>query len=127
LEVVQNIATCGMNCNFCMAFLRKKNKCEGCKTSDAGKPISILKCKIRSCEKQNSEFCYTCSDFPCKSIKHIDKRYRTKYNMSMIENLEYIKEFGVSLFVTKERERWKCAKCGGPISIHKGGCLKCAY
>lgn len=36
----------------------------------------------------------------------MDKRYRTKYHMSMIENLDYIKEFGMEKFLTKEGGKW---------------------
>ena len=37
-------------------------------------------------------YCYECDGFPCARVKRLDKRYRTKYEMSMIENLEYIRD-----------------------------------
>jgi len=55
----------------------------------------------------------------------LDKRYRTKYHMSMIENLDYIKEFGMENFLTNEGAKWNCAKCGGAICCHNGLCLNC--
>ena len=36
------IAPCGMNCNICMAYLREKNKCPGCREIDINKSIKIL-------------------------------------------------------------------------------------
>ncbi len=51
--------------------------------------------------------------------------YRTKYNMSMIENLEYIRENGLEIFVDKEKKRWACDGCGGTICVHRGFCLYC--
>ena len=119
------IAPCGMNCTLCMAYLRVKNKCSCCRSSNEGKSISILRCKIRNCEKLNSEFCYTCQEYPCKNVKHIDKRYRTKYNMSMIQNLEYIRDKGISAFITSQKAKWTCPKCGGTICVHKGYCISC--
>ena len=32
------------------------------------------------------------SDFPCRRLKELDKRYHTRYHMSIIDNLNYIKE-----------------------------------
>jgi hypothetical protein len=37
-------------------------------------------------------YCYECDEFPCARVKRLDKRYRTKYEMGMIENLEYIRD-----------------------------------
>jgi uncharacterized OB-fold protein len=66
-----------------------------------------------------------CAQFPCARIKHIDKRYRTKYGMSMIENLETIQSLGMNAFVKQERSRWECSKCGGILCAHRDVCLNC--
>ncbi len=119
------ISPCGMNCGICMAYLREKNKCSGCRGSEKDKTVSRLECKIKKCDKLNSKFCFYCEEFPCKKIKHIDKRYRIKYNMSMIENLMNIKNSGIRKFLKNEKIRWACPKCGGTICVHKGICFKC--
>jgi hypothetical protein len=119
----QLIAPCGINCGICYAFLREKNYCSGCRGSDEGKAVSILRCKIRTCDKR-SKFC-DCSDIPCDKLKHLDKRYRNRYHISMIENLSKIKEKGVREFVKGEESRWKCPDCRGVICVHKGYCLGC--
>jgi hypothetical protein len=111
-----------------MAYLREKNKCPGCYAEDTEKAISVLKCIIKKCQtiRQNqSGFCYECAVYPCKRLKQLDKRYRTKYSMSMLENLEYIKEKGLHSFVEKENARWRCNKCGGVICVHRGYCFQC--
>ena len=101
------IAPCGMNCSICMAYLREKNKCPGCRGSDINKQKSVLKCRIKNCnERNNSGFCFSCDIFPCAKLKHLDKRYRTKYAMSMIENLEDIKKSGIRKFVIMEKNKW---------------------
>lgn len=117
-----------MNCGICMAYLREKNKCPGCRAEDINKAVTVIRCKIKNCEfikKGKEKFCFVCDNFPCKNLKHLDKRYRTKYNMSMIENLAYIKKFGIRKFVKKENKRWKCKKCQGVICVHRGYCLNC--
>lgn len=122
------IAPCGMNCGICVAYLRERNKCPGCRGPDENKPVTRWKCKIKTCttfQNDNMQFCFECKDFPCKRLKTLDKRYRTKYSMSMIENLENINKLGIARFLENESKRWKCVKCGGTICVHRGYCYSC--
>jgi hypothetical protein len=124
----QLIAPCGMNCGICMAYLRDKNVCKGCWSNNGDKSKSCANCIIKNCEllqKTDSKFCCECANFPCTRLKQLDKRYRLKYKMSMIENLNYIAKFGLENFAQKELIRWKCDTCGGTICVHHGFCLKC--
>lgn len=117
-----------MNCGLCLAYLRKRNHCPGCLGEDAGKSASCLKCIIKNCEnirQSRSGFCYECESYPCKRLKDLDKRYRTKYRMSMLENLEHIKANGLEAFIENEKVRWRCGRCGGVICVHRGYCLQC--
>lgn len=122
------IAPCGMNCGVCLAYLRDKRTCPGCRGDDANKPASCVRCIIKNCETVKaspSGFCCECPKLPCKRLKDLDKRYRTKYGMSMLENLEFIREHGLSAFVNKENERWRCRTCGGVICVHRHFCSTC--
>jgi hypothetical protein len=124
------IAACGMNCGLCIGYLREKNRCPGCNGDDAMKPGSCARCRIKLCdEKANREgaFCYECAKFPCVRLRNLDKRYRTKYGMSMMENLENIKKTGLERFVKTERKRWKCPECGGVICVHRPACIYCGW
>lgn len=122
------IAPCGMNCGICYAHLREKNRCPGCRSFDSSEPVSIARCKIRNCAGIKSgeiKYCHECVDFPCKALKALDKRYRTKYDMSEIDNLEYIRDNGIRKFMAKESARWSCHACGGVICVHKKSCHRC--
>ena len=122
------IAPCGMNCGVCLAYLREKRKCPGCHGEDDHKSASCIRCIIKNRETiklSQSKFCFDCKKYPCLRLKQLDKRYRTKYKMSMIKNLESIKEIGLSAFIKKENKRWHCLKCGGVICVHRGYCLHC--
>jgi hypothetical protein len=122
------IACCGMNCGICRGYLREKKKCPGCRGSNENKSLSCVNCKIKICNESNKnklKFCFECDKFPCQRIKQMDKRYRTRYNMSTIENLENIKKFGLREFVKNEKIRWTCSKCGGTICVHQGYCSNC--
>ncbi len=123
------IAPCGMNCAICLGFLREKNKCPGCRKMDAYKSSFGRKCIIRSCQilnKNKMKFCCDkCEKYPCQRLKNLDKRYRTKYEMSMIENLENIEKNGIRKFVKNEKKKWKCSKCGNILCVHRKFCLNC--
>jgi hypothetical protein len=55
----------------------------------------------------------------------MDKRYSTKYGMSLLENLATIQKHGIREFVRAERKHWACAACDGTIDIHRGCCSAC--
>lgn len=109
------IAPCGMNCGVCLHYLRAENKCPGCFTGRKvnGRPI---KCGRRLCKKRKGEFCFECDEFPCDSIKRLDERYRTKYGMSEIENLEFIKVHGIEKFIKQQEEKY--IKDGKVYCVH---------
>ncbi len=124
------IAPCGMNCAVCMGrLLRIENKCPGCRGENTNKPRHCIRCIIINCDnlrENNLIFCSDkCSKFPCARLKALDKRYRTKYHMSMLENLKNISEFGINSFIKSEITRWTCATCGGIICVHRGFCIDC--
>jgi hypothetical protein len=122
------IAPCGMNCGICKAYLLNKKKCPGCRRTDLNKSVTRVKCKIKTCvifQTSKAKYCYECEKFPCDNLKHLDERYRTKYNMSMVNNLENIKISGIRTFLTTEKEKWTCPECGGTICVHTDYCYIC--
>lgn len=122
------IAPCGMNCGICLGYLREKNKCPGCRGIDIDQPGYCLRCRIKNCErlrKTKPGFCFQCEKFPCARLKQLDKRYRTRYGMSMLENLEDIRRLGIRKFLANEKTRWACPECGGTICVHKHRCYSC--
>ena len=122
------IAPCGMNCGTCLAYLREKNKCPGCRILSDDKAISVKTCTVTKCiylAKTKSKFCYECEKYPCKRIKQLDKRYRTKYGTSFIENLLMIKENGIDYFLDFESKRRTCKNCGSTLCVHRDFCLTC--
>ncbi len=127
------IAPCGMNCALCIAYQAKQNDlkkqgfhrmyCDGCIPRGQG-------ClhMAGSCEKLANgqvRYCFECNAFPCKRLKALDKRYRTKYNMSMIENLIAIRDIGMDDFLRSQKEKWACPSCGGSVCCHTGLCVRC--
>ena len=124
------IAPCGMNCRLCRAYIRDKKACPGCRSGDSFKSKACVTCRIKNCEKiakGKAKYCFSCDNFPCARLKHLDKRYRTKYGMSMIDNLKNISKFGIRHFIRYEKESWTCPECGEIICVHKPQCISCGY
>ena len=119
------IAPCGMNCGLCYAFRRSRNRCPGCRVDDPRQPRTRVGCRIRNCRARRGEFCIGCAPFPCERLRHLDQRYRTKYGMSMLENLRRIETDGLRSFVVQEKVKWACPGCGATICVHKAFCLVC--
>jgi len=116
-----------MDCGVCMVFLRKKRRCAGCNVESPRKSNHCSVCKIRNCPEraEGSGFCFDCRKYPCVRLKQLDKRYRAKYSMSMIENLNGIRDSGLERFMESENSRWACPTCGNPVCVHNGKCYHC--
>src|SRR4030042_4450358 len=127
------IAPCGMNCGVCSGYLALSNDlkskgvkimyCAGCRPRD--KQCSFLKKRCKLLISGEIMYCHECADFPCANLQHIDERYRSRYRMSMVENLQFIREHGIKALLGKERSKWKCPECGGTICCHNGLCYSC--
>ena len=128
------VAPCGMNCGVCKAYLAysrgvpkqrgKVTHCAGC--LPRGKNCFIK----RGCEKllQNRvRFCFECEQMPCKNLERVDRRYRSRYNMSMVENLKELKAKGVEEFLKNQQAKYKCQACGDVVSVHDRKCYSCGY
>jgi hypothetical protein len=122
------IAPCGMNCGLCRGYVRAKNPCPGCGGDDGAKPGYCVTCRIKTCEHiagDASAFCFECESFPCARLRQLDKRYRTKYGMSMLDNLREIQEAGTEAFIAAEKRKWTCPDCGSLLCVHHPHCGHC--
>ncbi len=127
------IAPCGMNCAICVNYLAMKHElkkrgfqrsyCLGC--LPRGQNCLHMGDRCETLGKGLVRFCFECGEFPCKRLKALDMRYRTKYHMSMIENLRAIEERGAQDFLQSEEIRCRCPDCGDTICCHNGLCLRC--
>ncbi|MDD1674658.1 MAG: DUF3795 domain-containing protein [Methanomicrobiales archaeon] len=125
------IAPCGMDCGICSAYLacaegipRKiATHCAGCRARN--KKCAYLKGQCPGLRENNPRFCFECREFPCKRLQSLDRRYRFRYDMSMIDNLRMIQEKGMDAFLASQEEKYRCPHCGALISVHNGKCYRC--
>lgn len=122
-------APCGFNCSVCLSQFRSQAACAGCNNDKERQPEYCSRCIIKNCKKRienKYKYCFQCNTFPCKRLKQLDKRYRTRYGVSVISNLLYIKENGIRSHIREEKAKWTCAKCGALLCIHRAHCFNCA-
>lgn len=121
------IAPCGMNCRLCYRYILPRNNCRGCNDPDGSKPKSCTNCKIVTCEKRIQNGWLTCADCDtyCQRLKDLDKLYRSKYHMSMIENLIILRDHGMDFFLEQQEGKFRCPSCGAIICVHQNDCPSC--
>ena len=124
------IAPCGMNCRICLAFFgytvsgkKRKSICICCKPTD--KSCAHLKKNCKNKTIYEVDYCFECKDFPCEQLQKLDSKYRERYDMSMIENLKYIRDNGLDDFLLQHEKKYRCPECGGVICVHNGICYSC--
>ncbi|MEA5014323.1 MAG: DUF3795 domain-containing protein [Candidatus Limiplasma sp.] len=120
------IAPCGVNCFACSAYLDGKKPCHGCRAPK--ERITRRSCgncvKKRCALERGVQWCFECSRFPCARIKDLDKRYREKYGVDLVQNGLDAKR-DMEAFLLAQRERFACQSCGGVISQHHQKCSAC--
>jgi hypothetical protein len=124
------IAPCGVNCSLCRAYIRDRKPCPGCRGGDSHKSNACLTCAIRNCRELAAgghRFCFSCDNFPCANLLHLEGRYQAQYGVSVIANLERIKAVGVERFVAEEEARWSCPECGSLLCMHRPQCPACGH
>ena len=112
--------------DFCYKHCYHQKPCASCLNSDKGKPEHCRKCKIKECIKiKELSYCFECSEYPCKQIKDLEKSYNNRYQTSLMENSEFVRQFGLEKFMDMQKEKYICSQCGGIISIHDRECSEC--
>lgn len=127
------IAPCGMYCALCSGYCafingvpRKRGKiahCAGCRARN--KQCAYLKGRCRPLAEGRIRYCFECKKFPCERLQHLDRRYRTRYDMSFIQNLIEIRDTGEAVLLRRLHKRFACERCGGLRSIHNNKCFAC--
>ena len=124
------ISPCGLNCNACIAHLRKKNVCFGCNIEGGYTSKTMTGCIIKNCETRQTlgllQCGSICPDFPCKRLSGLSKRYRERYDVDLLDNLRRIETEGLEQFAAEDDAQWICPVCGERLSMHRSACLHCS-
>jgi Protein of unknown function (DUF3795) len=128
------IAPCGMNCGVCKAYLaysrgvpKKRGSVTHCSGCLPRKKNCFIKRGCAKLSKNKVRFCYECEKMPCANVDRVDRRYRARYNTSLVGNLRELEENGIQGFINTQAAKFKCPTCGDVISVHDGKCYVCRH
>ena len=85
-------------------------------------------CSIRLCaaNRQKDSRCTECEELPCTRITTLmNMQGGYLHRKEYLPNLKKIREMGVQEWVKKEEERWRCPRCGLPVSWYDPECAGC--
>lgn len=144
------VGRCGLYCGSCIIYRAYKDsgefrrriaerenckpeeiRCEGCQTvltngwnierEEWGRNCKIVKCL----ESRGLDFCYECNIYPqCGKFREISESC-LKHGEDLTENLNRIKAGKVEEWLEEEDKKWRCRKCGKPITMHLTECHWC--
>jgi len=121
-----------MNCGICKRYLAysrgipeekgKISHCSGCLPRNKN---CFIKRGCKNLRRNEIKSCYECDDMPCENLDRLDRRYRRRYGMNMVENLKEIKEKGMKNFLQSQEEKYRFPECGDIVSVHDAKCYTC--
>jgi len=144
------VGRCGLYCGACIIYRAYKDSaelrqriaeregfkpedihCEGCQKAlsegwDAENQPLGKNCKTVQClETKGLRFCSECDSYPkCDRFLEIAESCQ-KQDENLIENLKKIQSGQVEEWLEEEAGKWKCRKCGKPITMHLKECHWC--
>ena len=98
-----------------MKIIEAFNAQPPCRYRPFGEPQAIADWN----EKERKRIALTPYGKHCARMKQLDKRYRAKYGMSMIENIQEIKAKGIRQFTRDQKQKWTCPDCGKLLTVHR--------
>jgi hypothetical protein len=100
--------------------------CDGC-LSGGKLAAHCQMCNIRlhAAKTQDNSRCSDCEELPCYRITNLINMGRYLHRDEYLPNLKKIREMGVQEWVKYEEERWRCPKCGLPMSWYDAECVGC--
>jgi len=113
-------AICGLFCETCPQY---PVDCEGCLSDKLAPHCRDCKHGFRDCAREKGVTrCFECNEFPCERLerfKHVHVVNGISHHEQVVEDLQYMKDFGVEKWVAEKREENRCMKCGSLILWHE--------
>lgn len=103
----------GLHCDGCLSGGRLAAHCQNC--------------AIRNCAatKQPDSRCVNCEELPCHRITNLIDMGGYLHRKEYLPNLNKMREMGVPKWIKYEAARWRCPRCGQPVSWYDTECVVC--
>jgi hypothetical protein len=100
--------------------------CDGCCSGGKLAPhCQMCNIRLHAAKTQKNSRCSDCEELPCNRLTFLINMGEYLHRKEYVPNLKKIHEMGVKEWVKKEEERWRCPKCGMPMSWYDTGCAGC--
>lgn len=84
---------CGLNCELCT--MKLDNYCPGCGGGAGNQGCSIAKCSL---QHDSVEYCYQCSEYPCKKYEGINEFDSFITHRNQIKDMEKAEKMGIGQY-----------------------------
>jgi len=122
-----SIASCGVICDICLGFQRKKRGARG--EIAWGPRYIIVKPAALSSVQGNRVIQNGCAATAQNSSAGESGIWASAAGQNTgraaLKNLHAIAELGMDAFVAQQEEKWKCPECGKPLCVHGDKCRSC--
>jgi len=92
------LSACGLNCGLCPSYhTNGVSKCSGC--GGEGFYTKHPSCAaLNCCSRKMFEYCYECSEYPCKRYDGAETRDSFITHRNMLKNFEKVKKYGLAAY-----------------------------
>ena len=111
------LSMCGLNCGLCT--MRLAGHCPGC--GQGNRPCKVARCGM----EHNVEYCFQCSEYPCKLYDHADEYDSFITHLNQKSDMLKAKEIGIEAYSAEQRE--KVELLGILLSQYNAGRQKTLY
>jgi len=140
------LSRCGIYCGACYVYRAERDggeflretaerqkvepgevKCNGCLGPDDQRWKNCKGCKTERClDGKGLTFCYECEEFRDKTCEHYDMLacFCARRGEDTRMNLVRMKA-DLDGWLGEQGEKWRCGRCGGPISWYEESCHHC--
>jgi hypothetical protein len=143
------VGICGLYCGTCPYFLAyRKNdikyiermsqenkcsldelRCDGCLSDNVAAHCKDCRHGFRTCAAEKKvTWCFECDAFPCQRLKDFRGVHVVNgisHHEHVIDDLQYMKKYGVEAWVKTQDEAARCSECGEVLYWFDHECPDC--
>jgi len=83
-------------------------------------------CNLKKCAREKGvEFCYECSQYPCRDIENFKNEKDCPYHIEIYDYMSIIKKKGKENCLIRMKEQWSCPSCKTETSWWDLNCNNC--
>ena len=128
-HVTEKVAgICGLFCGTCPAY---PETCEGCMSDKLAEHCAVCVPGFRACAREHNVIrCHECGEFPCSRLEQFSHEHIVNgicHHTHIIDNLQYMKDYGIDAFLDAQVHKTACPECGEFNIWYETECRRCGW